>query len=474
MGAKSALAEATNRPESGRFLPMAGRPAHDSAGDMHSRHSSIRCWVRLGRLCYLTDVAHSAPGQAVPRDDALEESSEDGDRLFLERVRLGLGLVNAGIAAVFVGWIVVNPGELPMLSVIQALNFLVVAAALWVLRDPRERAFNRAVGLVAYAATIAATGGVGIVAGDSTTPLLILVGMAVIAAVIVPWQPLWHLAGMTMTILGAMWTVATVSSHSLAWLRNAGAIAPTLIAAVYLSRALGLQRAEATRAARDRRHREASLRDANRRLEREIEEHRKTEGALRFAMRELDHRVKNTLATVQSVAEQTIRSASSIEEFGEAFTGRIQALARIHGALASRRWEGLPLGELVELIVGPYRQRADSVRIDCDGGFVPAELVRALGMALHELATNAAKYGALSRDGGHVAIAARVDGTGDERLRVSWRERGGPPVGEPAHRGFGTRLIEEALAYETAGRVALAFAADGLSCDIDLPIRAPA
>ena len=343
------------------------------------------------------------------------------------------------------------------------------------LRDPRRRTVNRVAGSVAYAVTIFATAAVGIVAGDGTTPLLILAGMSVIAAVLVPWQPVLHLAGMGLTVIAAIWTVATVvPPHSLVWLRNAGAIAPTLIAAVYLSRTLSRQRAEAARAARERQSREASLREANRRLEREIEEHRKTENALRFAMLELDHRVKNTLATVQSVAEQTIHSSTSMGEFGEAFAGRIQALARIHSALAGRRWEGLTLGELVDLVVGPYRHHPDSVHIDCDGHFVPAELVRALGMALHELATNAAKYGALSSPGGRVAISARTDGADGPRLRISWRESGGPPVGQPARRGFGTRLIEEALAYETEGHVALGFPADGVRCDIELPMRPPA
>jgi two-component sensor histidine kinase len=296
--------------------------------------------------------------------------------------------------------------------------------------------------------------------------------MAVIGAVMVPWRPFWHLSGMALTIAVAAWTVIAVAPDRTIWLRNASAIIPTLIAAVYLSRAFTQQRLETMRAARERQSREAHLREANQRLEREIEEHHKTEAALRFAMRELDHRVKNTLATVQSVAEQTSRSSSAIGEFRDAFAGRIQALARIHGALAGRQPEGLSVGELVDLIVGPYRHHADSIRVDCDGSFIPAELVRALGMALHELATNAAKYGALSIAGGQVAVSGRIASDDGGRLRINWREHGGPLVGEPARRGFGTRLIEEALAYEGDGTVALRFPTDGLRCDIDLPIPA--
>ncbi|MBX3028267.1 sensor histidine kinase [bacterium] len=411
-------------------------------------------------------MAHTGSWATVGRGEGAHDLAADTDRLFVDRVRLGLWLVNAGIAAVFVGWLLVNGTSRPLLSGIQALNFLVVAAALRLLRDPERRTLNHVVAFVAYAVTIVSTAGVGIVAGDGTTPLLILVGMSVIAAVLVPWRPAWHLAGMALTVAAAVWTVATVATQPLLWLRNAGAIAPTLIAAVYLSRTLSRQRAEAVRAARE-------LRDANRRLEREIEERRKTETALRFAMRELDHRVNNTLATVQSVAEQTLRSSPSMSAFAPAFAGRIQALARIHGALAARRWDGLTVGELVELLVEPHRRPGASVRVDSPDGFVPGELVRALGMALHELATNAARYGALSAAGGEVVVAARVRADGDARLRIHWRERGGPPVGEPARRGFGTRLIEEALAYDTQGRASLGFAAEGVRCDIELPIPPP-
>jgi two-component sensor histidine kinase len=243
-----------------------------------------------------------------------------------------------------------------------------------------------------------------------------------------------------------------------------------LAATVVISHVLRRQRAAVTHAEREWRSREENLREANRRLEHEINEHRRTEDALRFAMRELDHRVKNTLATVQSVADQTLRSSQSMSEFGPAFYGRIQAMARIHTALAGRRWEGLALTELIELVVGPYRRHTDSVSIDSDGTFISSELVRVLGMALHELATNAAKYGALSTNEGRLAILSRVKPNGVPRLHIWWNEHGGPPVAEPAVRGFGVRLIEEALAYEFDGRVQLRFPGEGLRCEIEIPV----
>jgi two-component sensor histidine kinase len=437
-------------------------------------------------------VAYPALSQANSRDEHLDEFDQASRRLFVERVRLGLKLMLAGIAVVCVGWFFISGGRPPLLSVCHVVNLAAVALALHLLRDPGRPTFNHVVGFLAYAVTIVFSGVEGVLAGDATTPVLILLGMAVIAAALVPWSPWWQLGGVVITIATAAWTVATVaSSQRLFWLQNVGALTPTLIATVFLSAAFGRQRAAAARAERERYIREASVREANRRLEREIDEHRNTEAALReanrraereiekheeaeatlrFFMQELDHRIKNTLATVQSIADQTLRSTTSMREFSDAFSGRIQALARIHGALAARRWEGLALTELVELVVGPYRHHAASVSVDCGGNFVWSELVRVLGMTLHELATNAAKYGALSSRLGRVAISARIDAGDGGRLHISWTEHDGPPVGAPARRGFGMRLIEDALAYEIAGSVTtLRFPTDGLRCDIAIP-----
>ena len=395
------------------------------------------------------------------------------DRLLLDRTRLGLRLILAGVAIVFVGARVIYPG-LPLVNVVQGIDFIVVAVALSVLVEPPRRSLILLVGFVAYAVTIVTTGAVGVLAADATTPVVILVGMSVVSATLVPWTPWWQLASVVLVAATAIWTVATVvHSPHLFWLQNVGAIAPTLAATVVISRVLGLQRAAIAHADQEQRRREETLRDANRRLEQEIHGHRRTEDALRFAMRELDHRVKNTLATVQSVADQTVRSSTSMSDFASAFTGRIQAMARIHTALAGRRWQGLTLAELIELVVGPYRRHTDSVSIESDDTFLSSELVRVLGMALHELATNAAKYGALSTNGGRLAISSRIESNGVPRLRIWWSEQGGPPVGEPPlRRGFGVRLIEEALAYEAAGQVQLRFPCEGVRCEIEIPIPA--
>jgi two-component sensor histidine kinase len=396
---------------------------------------------------------------------------EDANRLFLDRIRLGLWLVLAGIVAVFFGELYLGRGDRPLINAVQAINFAAVAIAVRVLHEPARRTFNHAVGFVCYVITLVAIGACGIFANDATTPVILFVGLAVVTATIIPWSPWWQLISVLVVIATAIWTVATVApSPRLFWLQNVGTIAPTLASTVFISDALRRQRAAIERTERERHEREARLRQANVRLEQEIQEHKRTEDALRFTLRELDHRVKNTLATVQSVAHQTLRSSRSMEEFGEAFYGRIQAMARIHSALAGRRWEGLPLTELIDLVVGPYRHHAGSVSIECDGSFVSSELVRVLGMTLHELATNAAKYGALSTKEGRLAICSRVEATCGNRLRIRWVERDGPPVSEPTRRGFGMRLIEEALAYEMEGTVALRFRQQGLQCDIELPV----
>ena len=414
-------------------------------------------------------MSRSESSLAAAHSDAVDPAGNDW--IFLERVRLGLKLILAGIVVVFIGAIPLHPRDWPLINLVQGINFAAAAAALRVLHDPTRRRFNLALGFAVYAVTIVAAGTAGVIAGDATTPVILFVGLAVVTSTLVPWSPWWQLVSVLLIIATSIWTVASVvGAPHLFWLQNVGTIAPTLVSTIFICAALRRQRAAVERAERDRRNREASLRTANARLGREIEEHQRTEEALRFAMRELDHRVKNTLATVESVADQTLRASKSMAEFREAFSGRIQALARIHIALAGRRWEGLSMAELIELVVGPYRHDADSVSVECDATFVSSGLVRVLGMTLHELATNAAKHGALSTKSGRVAISSSTDNDGTARLCIRWNERDGPLVRRPTYRGFGMTLIEEALAYEVAARVALQFPDHGVHCEIDIPV----
>ncbi len=191
---------------------------------------------------------------------------------------------------------------------------------------------------------------------------------------------------------------------------------------------------------------------------------------------EASHRVKNTLATVQSIASQTIQQSESLDTFKAAFEGRLLALARTHDLLVDEGWEGTGIGRIVRRILEPYRA-VNGERITAEG---PALALRpqsglALSMILHELATNAAKYGALSAPRGRLKVTWRRDDRADPpHVHLSWIEESGPPVKPPARRGFGTKLIERGTAHELHGKATLDFNENGLHCELSLPWVAPA
>jgi two-component sensor histidine kinase len=394
------------------------------------------------------------------------------DRLLWERCRVGYMVVMAGIAVVMAGEFVLRPWQRPGIGIVQALNIAVLGFCLLVGRDPAARNRNCVLCFLAFAVTAVAIGAAGILAGDPTSPIVVLVGLAMGAAVLVPWGARYQFPGVLVAIAVATWTLADIKSDSDEfWLQPIGSILPTFGASVIVAYLLRRERVAVAAAEDERVARERGLRDANRRLEIEIHDHEKTEKALRFALLELDHRVKNTLATVQSIAEQTLDTASSPQEFAEGLRGRIRAMARIHTALAAHRWEGLDLRELIELVVGPYRRHDAGVSLTCDDAALSAVEARAIGTALHELATNAAKYGALSTREGRVGITAAVANGSERRLHLVWSEQGGPKVDEPTRRGLGTKLIEAALAYESGGTARLSFEESGVRCEIDMPLR---
>jgi PAS domain S-box-containing protein len=179
---------------------------------------------------------------------------------------------------------------------------------------------------------------------------------------------------------------------------------------------------------------------------------------------ELNHRVKNTLATVQSIAASTLRSAVSTESARGAFEERLIALSRAHDLLTRENWEGASVRAIVEQVLHPFGGGARP-RLHVRGSDlrVSARQTIALAMALQELATNAVKYGALSNETGEVTFQWCLD---DEVLRARWEEAGGPHVRAPNNRGFGTRLLERGLAHDLAGEVKLDFLPCGLVCTI--------
>jgi two-component sensor histidine kinase len=211
-------------------------------------------------------------------------------------------------------------------------------------------------------------------------------------------------------------------------------------------------------------------------LNTDITELREAEERQKLLLAELNHRVKNTLTAVQSLAGQTLRSAESLETFGEKFGARLLALSRSHTLLARAAWPGAALGVVVAETLAPYRSPRDETRIALAGPAVrlgPTAAV-ALGMAFHELSTNAARHGALAVAAGRVAVEWRVDWRGGktQALELCWRESGGPAVAPPQRSGFGRRLIERGLAHELGAEVGLDFAPAGLQCRIRLPLSA--
>lgn len=192
---------------------------------------------------------------------------------------------------------------------------------------------------------------------------------------------------------------------------------------------------------------------------------------------ELNHRVRNTLASVLALAQQTAQDAVSIPAFLAAFRARVIALGVAHNLLTRGNWQSAPLGALVETTLAPERTAAPA-RVEIAGPAceLPPQKALAMTMGLHELATNARKYGALSAAEGHLAVTWSLSETaGERRLTLVWRERGGPPVSPPTRAGFGTRLLRRALGADLDGTVTLDFDPAGLVCTFDFPLaRAPA
>jgi PAS domain S-box-containing protein len=189
----------------------------------------------------------------------------------------------------------------------------------------------------------------------------------------------------------------------------------------------------------------------------------------RVLLRELNHRVKNTLAIIQSLARQTVRQSSNPQQFIDAFSGRLKSLSDSHGLLADRDWSGIGLGELVVAEVGGASLSSPE-QLVIDGGelHLPPDHALGLGLILHELASNAVKYGALSTPNGIVTVSWTADG--DRRVMLSWKEANGPKVREPKSYGFGTKLIQRSLDKVLDSRVDLRFPPEGVEAEISFPL----
>jgi PAS domain S-box-containing protein len=194
----------------------------------------------------------------------------------------------------------------------------------------------------------------------------------------------------------------------------------------------------------------------------------------KLLLNELNHRVKNTLSVVQSIARQTFGSARADARV-DGFEARLAALSAAHNLLVERTWADPALREIAEIALSPFGQIGTRILLAGPEVRLIAQSAVALTVAFHELATNAAKYGALSTETGCVNCDWRLLPTdGQRRLEITWREANGPRVAPPQRRGFGTRMIEKALATEISGQATLDFAPEGVRCVIVGALREPA
>ena len=192
----------------------------------------------------------------------------------------------------------------------------------------------------------------------------------------------------------------------------------------------------------------------------------------RLLVDELNHRVKNMLTVVISLATQTLRRAGTLEAFSGVFLGRVHALTAAYELLSQQRWSSVLLEEIITEELRPYMDR-DQTNIQIQGPAIPLNprSALALGMAIHELATNAVKYGALSVPEGNVVVTWTLEQTDDDKhLVLDWIEQNGPAVTIPTTRGFGSTLIERALSHDMSAQAMIEFLPDGVRASVRAPV----
>jgi PAS domain S-box-containing protein len=204
----------------------------------------------------------------------------------------------------------------------------------------------------------------------------------------------------------------------------------------------------------------------------DLTKHKQAQAQATTLIEELNHRVKNTLSTVQSIAWQAFRNSSDAEAIREGIETRLFALSRSHDLLARENWESAGLIDVVNAALEPFgvAGRAQRIVISGENIRLPPKVILALGIALHELATNAVKYGAFSNAAGSILIAWTIERKPEgERLMLRWQEKDGPPIAPPSRKGFGSQVIERGLAHELGGSTHLRYQPGGVVCTIDIP-----
>jgi PAS domain S-box-containing protein len=206
-------------------------------------------------------------------------------------------------------------------------------------------------------------------------------------------------------------------------------------------------------------------------IARDITARKQLEERQRMLSAELSHRVKNLFAVVQVLAERSASKATSAAECIEAFRSRLQALNAAHTALIEGDWNWVSLASLTQTALGPYLGARDRIRLDVRDVRLDPDFALTLALGLNELATNAAKYGALASPAGRITLTARVEtGENGDEFRLAWQEDGGPAVDAPAVTGFGTSMLSQAIEYQYEGSVELDWRKEGLICRMTVPL----
>lgn len=199
---------------------------------------------------------------------------------------------------------------------------------------------------------------------------------------------------------------------------------------------------------------------------------KRNEEKLRTLLNELNHRVRNTLTIIQSIAALSFPDGVSVEQGRKDFSGRIQALAQAHALLTAEEWSGAKMGDLVRNALMPYCEIEQRASIGGPEVWLPSKTAVSLAMVLNELATNAVKHGALSTPEGHITVRWSAERTAQGcSCEVSWTESGGPPVTEPERKGFGLVLVGSLMPAELEGKADLRFEKGGFSCRLSFTVR---
>ena len=204
-------------------------------------------------------------------------------------------------------------------------------------------------------------------------------------------------------------------------------------------------------------------------IARDITERKRGQDHIQMLLRESTHRSKNLPAIIQAIAAQTARSAGTVDQFQARFSQRLQAIALSHDLLVNEEWQRANLADLVRLQLSPFVEPGLRLKLEGPNVFLTSEAAQHLGLALHELATNAMKYGALSVPTGNVSVTWTLENNGvDRRLHLRWREHNGPRVTPPSHSGFGSTVIDRLISKSLDGAVAIDFPTEGFRWSLEI------